>query len=426
MKIGLQTWGSEGDIRPFIALSAGLVAAGHQVELALTSVDNKNYQHYAQKYGFNMAHVGMPVLQDEAQFEDIGQRIVLQKNPLKQARLIIDELLMPVEAALYAHAEKLCQENELLVGHYIHHPLRIAAEYYHIPNASISLAHNIIPSSYIPPTGVPNLGRLLNRVLWKTTRVVLNMRLLSSSNALRARLKLPAATDLLDQIWSSAELNLIAVSPVFCQAQPDWDPRHQVCGFLNLPDDDEPQVVAQELQDYIEAGSPPVYFTFGSLTPPSAELRHKLAQQITDAVTQTNCRAIIQIPQAGSLGLCNSDTVHYVDQTPHNMVFSQCAAVIHHGGAGTTQAATRAGTPSIVVPHIGEQAFWGTELRRIGIAPALVTRQPLCTKKLAARIRQVLDTPKLKQQAQQYANTMASEQGVSNAVAALEKLHRAG
>ncbi len=88
MKIGLQTWGSEGDIRPFTALAAGLVKAGHEITLVVTDNIGRDYSAVAKKYGFKLIPVGNPEMQDPKQVSKVWRELIDAGNPLKQAQMI--------------------------------------------------------------------------------------------------------------------------------------------------------------------------------------------------------------------------------------------------------------------------------------------------------------------------------------------------
>ena len=101
---------------------------------------------------------------------------------------------------------------------------------------------------------------------------------------------------------------------------------------------------------------------------------------------------------------------------PHGLVFPKCAAVVHHGGAGTSQAATLAGVSSIVVAHIAEQKSWGAELKRIGVAPGILVRKNLTNKTLANKIKIVLGSLEMQERAKEIGKSMRKEDGVRKAV----------
>jgi UDP:flavonoid glycosyltransferase YjiC (YdhE family) len=95
MKIGIQTWGTEGDVRPFVALAGGLTAAGHEVTLAVTEVRNKRYTQFGERLGFSIRHVGHLDLNEE-QLHALGPKLIKERNFLKQVQMIVTRFLDPV------------------------------------------------------------------------------------------------------------------------------------------------------------------------------------------------------------------------------------------------------------------------------------------------------------------------------------------
>ena len=83
MKIGIQTWGTEGDVRPFIALSGGLSAAGHDVTLAVTEITNKRFTSFCKRLGFTIRHVGHIDI-NEARFKELASEVFHTWNPVKK------------------------------------------------------------------------------------------------------------------------------------------------------------------------------------------------------------------------------------------------------------------------------------------------------------------------------------------------------
>lgn len=111
---------------------------------------------------------------------------------------------------------------------------------------------------------------------------------------------------------------------------------------------------------------------------------------------------------------------HDVPAAPHHEVFPQCSAVVHHGGAGTTQSATLAGKPSIIVANVSEQEHWGRELQRLGIAGKPLKRRTVTALTLGRQIQRVHGTPPMAEKARVIAGAMRSEQGVVQAVREIE------
>lgn len=421
MKIGIQTWGSTGDINPFLALAAGLAAAGHEVTLAITGTERRDFTAIGASLGFSVieaGHVGDSVETLNAS----GKVLFATKDPLKQMRMIFDELFEPNAEAMYAVAQQLCADHELIIGHFIHHPLHLAAEQAGRPYLTVSLHHGTIPTRFTAPHPLPNLGQPINPWLWRLVEGAINHFLLSRVNGFRRRhggAPLPSIRD----AWESPLCNLIAVSRELCTPQPDWDDNQQVCGFFALPEAATDWQLPATLQHFLDAGEAPVYITFGSmmgLPEASAELDGMIALW-SAAVKQAGCRAIIQTHWSEATAVPEDPHIHRLESAPHDRIFPHCAAIVHHGGAGTTQSATRAGCPSIVVAHIADQFFWGEQLRRLGIAPPVIKRQRLTSKRLAKAIRQVLDAPAMKQQAEIIGQRMRAENGVGSAVEIIEK-----
>jgi UDP:flavonoid glycosyltransferase YjiC (YdhE family) len=175
-----------------------------------------------------------------------------------------------------------------------------------------------------------------------------------------------------------------------------------------------------DLQQFIEGGDPPVYMTFGSMLAGEEDPGQVLGI-LSDAARLAQCRAIIQADWSGLSGHPQADHVYRINQAPHQHIFSYCAAVVHHGGAGTTQAATLAGCPSIVVEHASDQPLWGAVLQRMGIAPKMLHRRSLNTRRLACAIQAVMETPVMKEKAGEIGTMMQNEDGLATAVALIEQ-----
>lgn len=415
MKIGLQTWGSHGDIRPFLALAEGLQRAGHAVTLVITCVDSDIYSRTASPSGVDLRVVASPALRPE-DAEKLGETVFGTRDPMRQMAQILQLCFVPAQAAMFAAAQELCKECDLLIGHMLMHPLRAAAEQAGRPYASVMLSHGVVPSAFDHMLHVPGTGKAGNRLLWWLTRLAINRALKPETNRLRAAAGVPPVRDIVDGVWLSPALTLVAVSPVIAVRQPDWPAGVHVSGFLDMPNIAAEGTLPPQLQAFLAAGTAPVYMTLGSWMPPDREWQGRTLALLTAAARLAGCRAIIQAGDAAACGYASTRDVLYVAAAPHHAIFPHCCAVLHHGGAGTTQSATLAGRPSVVVPHISEQEHWGRELRRLGIAGKPVHRRKATAAVLARRIRQVRDTPAMTAAAIAAGTAMRKEDGVAAAV----------
>jgi sterol 3beta-glucosyltransferase/vancomycin aglycone glucosyltransferase len=419
MKIGIQTWGSHGDIRPFVALAKGLQAAGHEVTLVITCVDSDRYTALQAPSPVDLQVVASPVVADRSTLERCGAAIVGERNAIRQTQLAIEYFLLPAEAEMYRASERLCAANDLVIGHYFLYTLGAAAEKLGRPCVSVALAHGAVPSAFQPPQGVPDLGAFSNRLAWRLGKWVLNRAFKPYPDRLRAQHGIPAAGDMVDTVWASEALTLLAISPVLCEPQSDWPAHYRVCGALDTSDSVVEGTVPEQLRSFLSAGAPPVYMTLGSMMAGSDE-KQTLALLVS-AVRAASVRAIVQTPSWAPLGFDSDNQLHFISAAPHASVFPHCSAVLHHGGAGTSQAALRAGVPSVVVAHTAEQELWGRELQRLGVAGAPIARRNATAPGLASAIRQVVQSDPMRQTAKSLGARMADEDGVATAVRLIEE-----
>jgi UDP:flavonoid glycosyltransferase YjiC (YdhE family) len=424
MNIGIQTWGSDGDILPFMALAGGLRSAGNDVTLVITSVDGKDYRRLGERLGVRVEQVG-GLAYDRKDFAALANEIGYERNPLKQFDLIVKRMFEPLVDEMYSASRVLCEENGLIIGHVIHYPLQAAARKAGLPYVTVNLSPMGIPTGFRPPTGMPNLGRLMNLLQWKLVMKLLTRRAMPSINRFRGREGLPPVRSV-REVWESRLLNLLAVGRVFCEGFPDWEDHHRVSGFLALPEEAPVSDMPEGLEDFIASGPPPVYMTFGSMVSELHDTEYVKAtiRLMTDAARLAGVRAVIQSCWDAVSSIEESPHIYRTTRVPHHAVFPRCSAIVHHGGAGTTHSSLRSGRPSVVVAHIADQTFWGSELRRLGVAPRPLHRATVSAEKLAARIRSVLDSPSMKMRAEQYGERLRKEDGVGRAVGFIEKCRR--
>jgi sterol 3beta-glucosyltransferase len=429
-RIGIQTWGSEGDIRPFVALGAALVRRGHDVELLYTEISGRRYENVAASLGFTARAIASPVLADPQRLFEIGLTIINTRNQLKQGLIISRTMLEPIVEPAYEAGLALARRSDLFIHHFILHPARAAADNAGTPHITVTFAHMLTPSRFVHPHGLPKVGAWANVLEWKLVALALNRTLLRDTNRFRRRVGLPPFADLMRDGWPSRLLNLLASSPAFLDRPPDWPEWQQLCGFLELPSH-EHESISSEVEQFLAAGPPPVFMGFGSLMPTDGSHLSETIAVFADAARIAGCRAIIQAEVDPILALGATagklrDRVLFVRRTPHKLVFPRCAAVVHHCGAGTTHTTLRAGTPSVPVPHLSDQYAWTEELQRLGAAPKMLRRSALTAKKLAARITDVLNDPRMKAAAMAMSARMQADNGPETAADLIEKVSGLG
>lgn len=420
MKIGLQTWGSEGDVRPFLNLAAVLTEAGHRVTLLVSDDIGRDYSAEARANGFELRATKPILASFDIEAARIWREILDAGHPLRQAELILRYGFDPLVDAMYEGAVRLCAENEAVVGHFFVHPLRAAAQASGTPFATVHIAPECLPSLEFCPTGIPDLGRWMRPFAWWLVARLIDRVFLRRTNALRARAGLPPDRDTIRETWVSDRLNLVAISPTLCAAPADWKGRYEVCGFFDRPTTTAAEPIPEAIAAFLAEGAPPVYFTFGSMMVADTTYIAETVAVWRAAVARLGCRAIFQVPHDGPEARPTEPNILIARRAPHAEVFPRCALVVHHGGAGTTQSALRAGRASVVVAHMTDQFDWGARLERLGVAGPTRTRRRLTANDLAASIAKVLTAPAMANRARSLGQSMSTERGPDKAVRLIE------
>ncbi|GHG07337.1 glycosyl transferase [Amycolatopsis bullii] len=203
-------------------------------------------------------------------------------------------------------------------------------------------------------------------------------------------------------------------SPVLCgfsdavvPRPPDWPARVHVTGYWFL-DTANPRPDSR-LRDFLAAGPPPVYVGFGSMQPDNAERTFDVVRK---ALRRTGLRGVLG---AG----VDDDDLLVAGDVPHEWLFPRTAAVVHHGGAGTTAAGLRAGVPTLVCPVFSDQPYWGDRVARLSAGPEPLPLAHLDVDVLTARLRELTENPLFRRGAQYVGARLRAEDGVAHACSVL-------
>jgi len=418
VRIAIITIGSRGDVQPYIALGLGLIKAGHTVRLAT----HRDFETFVKSHGLEFCLIRgnsqeMMGSQERRELSEKGNFITNVRHMLKTAERAISEWM---EDGLVA-----CQGMDLLIAGGAGLTVGIpVAEKLHLPLLQAHLfptaPTRAFPSVLLPPT-MPNLGGAFNlisshlilQLTWLGARPILN-------RARKKVLDLPPAS-LIGLSHTSPSKGfpvLYGFSPSVIPKPADWRAEDHVTGywFLDPPADWTP---TPDLLNFLQAGHPPVYIGFGSM---GSRDPAKTTDLVLQALAKTGQRAILL---SGWGGLQKTDlpaSVFMVDSIPHAWLFPRVAAVVHHGGAGTTAAGLRAGVPSIVIPFNTEQAFWGQRVHKLGVGPASIPRSKLTVDRLAGAIQAAVMNTAMCQRAAELGSKIQAEDGIANAVAIIQRL----
>ena len=430
MKIFIATYGSRGDVQPYLALGKGLKKAGHEVTLA-TSV---RFREFVESHGLNYGYMNDALLAivDTDQGKEIIENTATPFDMFCQA-VKLKKQMAPLQEALLAESWEAAQTTD--PGLVIFHPKAVGgphfAEKLKIPAVLALPLPMLVPSAARPHAGFPDLGlkgepgHIYNRLTCRMVNLLMFMSARAHISAWRRSVGLSPvrSLDLLRQGDGTPVPVLNGFSSHVVPPAPDWPDRVFTTGYWFLDTHGDPRSPEPELADFLKAGPPPVYIGFGSMPSRAPE---KMAAIAVEALTQTGARGILATGWGGLKAESLPRGIIQVSHLPHDRLFPRMAAVVHHGGAGTTAAGLRAGKPSVIVPFFGDQPFWAQRVHALGAGPAPVPRKELTAETLARAIGRALSSSRIKAAARHMGEKLSREDGIGNAVRILETIAKKG
>jgi sterol 3beta-glucosyltransferase len=410
MKITILTYGSRGDIQPFIALARGLQKNGHQVKLAAPH----RFADFVAGHGVSFVPLAGDPEEISRRFTDAGN------NALKVVRTI-REYVTSIALDVSRDAFAACDDADLIVHSFLFTTGGHSLAYVRgIPDVSIQTFPIFAPTRAYPPVALSSLptGALSYFGHWLNTQVFWY----GGNSGYNQQRKQHPDLFSFDLFWPFDEKPprpatplLFAVSPTVLPPARDSATRANVVGyfFLDSPSDYQPPA---ELTRFLEAGPAPICVTFGSMIHRASD---RIADFVLRAIRITGQRAIILTGWDGWKGRDSSDDVLFIESAPHDWLLPHCKAVIHHGGAGTTAAGLRAGIPNIVIPFAGDQAFWGKRVHAIGAGPRPINVKSLTAARLAFALAEA-EEDALRNRAQLTGRAIQAEDGVEDAIRVIQ------
>ncbi len=404
LRIVLATVGTTGDVLPFVALGAGLRERGHVV----TAVSWELHRSAFASAGIAFLPAGPATTAHE--IRSTAAAAAAMRSPMAQVAILRDFHLRGA-VAHYRDLRETLAGHDLVVVHGIHSLAQAAATDAGARWASAVFDPVLLPTRSAPPAGMPNLGPA-NPILW----AFLDRSLRGLNGPLEAALREAGsgAAEIPLFRGRSPRLHLVAVSPAIAPPATDLPATTHFTGAWRPAGEPDPD---RALEAFLDAGPPPVVVTFGSMAVDDPE---RLGTTVGEALDRTGLRAIVQgaAPGRGP----GSGRVATAGPVDHAWLFPRAAAIVHHGGAGTTHAAVAAGVPSVVVPHVGDQPYWAARLHALGVAPPPLPLPSLTATALADRIRIAASDVAMRERAVRLGAQVAAEDGVGAAIGLLEAL----
>lgn len=414
--VTLVTTGSRGDIQPFIALGLGLAESGHGVTVAT----NPLYEDWVRENGLTFRPVEgdpMGAVQGEQgrAWMETGRRGLgfvrgfrAYTGPiLRQATADVlaacdgaDLILFsgPAFYATYSVAEKL---GVPFIQAYLQ-PVNPTREF---PSAIFPTKHKggALFNYATHAIGGQIFWQIIRPIMNDIRRESLGLRPFSFAGPFLAMLRrrLPV---------------IHGYSPTVLPKPKDWNEAAFVTGFwfLDTPSYSPPS----ELTSFLAAGEPPVYVGFGSMTGNDPE---RLTTIALEALRLSGRRGVLLSGWAGLAAGDLPESVLKLDAVPHDWLFPRMAAVVHHGGVGTTHVGLRAGVPNIVVPFFGDQPFWGDRVHALGAGPRPIVLEELTAERLAESIGLATSDAAMRARAAEVGRLIQAERGVEEAVRIVDR-----
>lgn len=360
MRILLSTYGSRGDVEPLAALGRGLRALG--VEASVSAPGD-------QEFAALLARAGVPLAPAFAPVRDWAREMLRRSrsaSPAERASLIAGQAA-EILARQYDALTVAARGCDLVVACGLFPSCaaaRLVAERAGMRYILGTFCPIWLPSAHHRPHEYPGhpLPRDVtdNRLLWQADIATKNALFGDAVNRQRAALGLAAVGNVRDYVFGDRVL--LACDPVLGP----WPPSDLIdamqSGAWVLPDE---RPLPHALEAFLGAGAPPVYVGFGSIA-----VAGEAAGAAIAALRAWGLRTVIARGWAGLQPVDEGDDCLGIGDVNQQALFGRVATVIHHGGAGTTVAAARAGAPQVIVPQIGDQPYWARRVAELGIGAA--------------------------------------------------------
>ena len=415
MQITIIAGGSRGDVQPYVALGRGLKEAGHSVRI----LSSDDFHGLVTDYGLDFFTTG-------GNSQIVAQNLQALTEQGKTLEILTHMKHASEKLAIQAAENGLlaCQGSELILGglsglfsgqalsEKLCIPLLLAFLVPFTPTSAFPGALTPVPQTPLTRWMNKPSHRLVQQIMWQSFR--------SADNKARTEvLHLPPASfwGPFSSLRRRKQPVLYGYSSHVLPHPRDWDNAQHVTGywFLEPRQGWEPP---SDLMHFLESGSPPIYIGFGSM---SSNKPEETADIVLQALELTGQRGVLY---EGWGGLRREQLPKHVFMTgsiPHTWLFPRMAAVVHHGGVGTTAAGLAAGIPSIIVPFFADQPFWGQRVYALGVGPRPIARRRLTVDNLTKAIERAVSDEEMRKRAAILGERISTENGIAQAVTIIEQ-----
>lgn len=398
MKIVLATYGSRGDVQPMLALSLALQSKGHDVLLA----GPPEKAAWAEKLGCPFHPLGSDVT---AFIDDMDNA-----HSMRTAFFFVSFLRKELNAQ-FGILPKIIAGADLVIGSSLTLALSTIAESMEIAYRYIAFAPQLLPSGEYPFPAFKHqrMPKWYNRLTWRIAKLLDRHNVTRMINRHRQLLDLK----MIRGVWRHIMGPHVIVASDSAISKIPPDANEIACtqtGYMHL---NQPDKQLPELDAFLAAGPPPVYAGFGSM-PARDQIRN--VALFVEAARLAGQRAVISKFWDAPSEFEDADDIFFIINYPHLKLFPKMAAVIHHGGAGTTATTAISGVPQIIVPHILDQYYWGNQIYRNKLGPRPIWRSKLNSIKLAEAIQRCRTDKHMRHNARETAKIIKQQDSLERTV----------
>jgi rhamnosyltransferase subunit B len=415
MRIILNTFGSFGDIHPYMAIALELQQRGHVPVIATM----QGYREKIEGAGLQFAPVRPDVELPKEQGAGLVEKIM---EPKTGPRFLTEELIFPAVRDSYADLSKVVEGADLLVTHPAAPAGPLVARKTGMPWISTVLAPFSFYSSYDPP--VPpfwqwtrKLSVLGPGVMGFFLKTMMKTYKAKAITDFRDELGLSDAGNPMFEGQHSPTLVLALFSELFGQRQPDWPPQTEITGFC-FYDGNHSLEIPTELKQFLDNGAPPIVFTLGSS---AVWVARDFYEESIRAAKRLGRRAVLLIGDERNLPRALPEGIIALDYVPYEALLPRACAVVHHGGVGTTSHALRAGVPTLIVPFAFDQSDNAEHARKVGTSRTLY-RDKYFETRVADELHELLQQPSYARRAMEVGQRLKQENGPARAADLIEQV----
>jgi rhamnosyltransferase subunit B len=418
-RIVMNTFGSFGDLHPYIAIGKALLAKGHRPVIATMNV----YRDKTEAEGIEFASVG-PHGDSLHLAPELMAKVMDGKSG---SQFILREMLMPRLRESYEELMAACERADALLSHVITYAAPIVGEKLGLPWAMSWLQPMPMASAYEPLVlpQQPKLAALFKLGPGAGGALIRLMKKMSRSwvlevDQLRAQIGLPPPRHPIFEGFHSPHMNLALFSKMLGCPQPDWPAKTIQTGFPFFDQEVSGQVISEDLREFLAVGTPPLVFTLGSS---AVMIGGDFYEASIRAVQALDRRAVLLVGPEGVNRLPSPlpKDVLAVPYAPHSELFPHAAAIVHQGGVGTTGQGLRSGKPTLIVPFAHDQPDNAARCSRLGASRTL-PRHRYTAARATFELRKLLEDPSYASRAEAVGGEVRKEHGAEAAADALIQL----